>query len=438
MNLVTKTRASDLLIVNPKMYAEARALDRRLFPYYAGYSRSFATQLLASTRLNRRALVLDPWNGSGTTIHAACALGQRALGVDLNPAMVVVAKAGLVAPSDAPSLVPLAESIAEQADCQRSDEPKDDPLEQWLSPTAAAQVRHLEAAINRMLVRHDAYQPLNTVASLNGVAPLAAFFYVALFRSVRRQLAAFIPTNPTWIKRPRSLRKRLRPTESKVRVAFLKEVTELASTLARSDPHDIQEPRCYVRQGTSEHLALSSESVDFVLTSPPYCTRIDYAMATAIELAILRNSHLSFVKLRRSLMGTSTVPLLTSVPSKEWGPTCTAFLDEVRAHKSKASTGYYYKSHVQYFTSLFSSIKEIARVLKPRAYSVLVVQDSYYKDIHNDVPVIVTEMAATAGLVSKRRDDFAVRHSMVQLNTRARRHLQQRSTQESVVCLAKS
>jgi DNA modification methylase len=419
------------------MYAEARALDRRLFPYYAGYSRSFASQLLASTRLNRRALILDPWNGSGTTIHAACALGQRALGVDLNPSMVVVAKAGLVAPSDAPSLVPLAESIAEHTEFHSSEELTDDPLEQWLSPTAAAQVRRLEAAINRTLVRHDSYQPLSTPASVNGLAPLAAFFYVALFRSVRRQLAAFIPTNPTWIKRPRSLRERLRPPEVKIRAAFLKEVTELAATLAQLNLRTMREPRCYVRQGTSERLSLSGDSVDFVLTSPPYCTRIDYAMATAIELAILRLSTFSFDRLRRSLMGTSTVPQLTTVPSQEWGPTCTAFLDEVRAHKSKASTGYYHKSHVQYFASLFNSLKEIARVLKPRAYSVLVVQDSYYKDVHNDVPVIVAEMAEMAGLVFKRRADFTVRSSMVQLNTRARQHLEHRNTRESVLCLAK-
>src|SRR5207247_7810722 len=34
-------------------------------------------------------------------------------------------------------------------------------------------------------------------------------------------------------------------------------------------------------------MALEDESVDLALTSPPYCTRIDYTAATRIELAVL-------------------------------------------------------------------------------------------------------------------------------------------------------
>ena len=32
---------------------------------------------------------------------------------------------------------------------------------------------------------------------------------------------------------------------------------------------------------------IAADSVDFVLTSPPYCTRIDSTAATRIELAVL-------------------------------------------------------------------------------------------------------------------------------------------------------
>src|SRR4051794_18847070 len=35
----------------------------------------------------------------------------------------------------------------------------------------------------------------------------------------------------------------------------------------------------------SRSLPLADESADFVLTSPPYCTRIDYVVSTSFELA---------------------------------------------------------------------------------------------------------------------------------------------------------
>ena len=92
-------------------------------------------------------------------------------------------------------------------------------------------------------------------------------------------------------------------------------------------------------------------------------------------------------------MGTSTVPSTSGIADSKWGRTCNSFLEGVREHPSKASSGYYYKSHVAYFGSLYRSLRELARVLKDGGHLILVVQDSYYKDIHNDLPLIVAEMA---------------------------------------------
>jgi hypothetical protein len=81
------------------------------------------------------------------------------------------------------------------------------------------------------------------------------------------------------------------------------------------------------------------------------------------------------------------------------GSTCNEFLASVGAHKSKASSGYYLKTHLDYFSKLSSSIDRIVTVMRPGAKAILVVQDSYYKDVHNDLPTIVSEMAELSGLV---------------------------------------
>ena len=137
-------------------------------------------------------------------------------------------------------------------------------------------------------------------------------------------------------------------------------------------------------------------------------------------------------------MGTSTVNAKAGSINRQWGATCARFLDTVYEHPSKASQGYYYKNHYQYFESLQSSITELTRVLKSQGSCILVVQDSYYKDIHNDVPTIATEMAKHAGMALRRREDFASNRSMVSMNQRAKKYLLSRKTVESVLCFERT
>ena len=208
-------------------------------------------------------------------------------------------------------------------------------------------------------------------------------------------------------------------------------------------PHDsvtlsLPEAEAQILLGNATELSLPDCSVQSVISSPPYCTRIDYAMATAIELAILRFSGRSFDLLRRSLMGSATVQKGSQRLQESWGKTCLRFLEQLQRHPSKASKTYYYRNHVQYFESLFKSLQEIFRVLEPRGFCALVVQDSYYKELHNDIPRITTEMAENIGLIIKCRNDFAAIPSMVAMNIGARKYLRLRRNTESVLCFERS
>ncbi len=428
---------SGLTIENPKRHADV-ASDNRLFPYYAGYSSGFASKLLDSTKLEKNVVVLDPWNGAGTTIQAASKLGLRAVGVDLNPVMVIVAKAALLASREAPSLIPLAESLVEQC-AEGAIEGRVDPLTSWVDDVGARVIRRLEAVINKTLISHDAYTPFGKAEVVDQLSPLAAFFYVALFRTARRLLQDFIPTNPTWVKIPQTPQERKRPRVDIANRTFLDEVKKLAASLTASKTADMgKDISVQILLGSSEHLPLADETVGLVLSSPPYCTRIDYAVATAIELAILRYDATSFDKLRRSLMGTSTVGESGWTSYPEWGGTCMTFLRQSYAHTSKASKTYYYKSHLQYFASLYKSVVELSRVLKKGGACVLVVQDSHYKEIRNDVPTILCEMAESAHMELRRRTDFVADRSMVRMNMQARKYLKTRNHVESVVCFEKT
>src|SRR6185295_9933920 len=83
--------------------------------YHAGFSPSFVTDVLAMTGVSPAGLIVDPWNGSGTTTQVAHDHGFAARGYDLNPVMVTVAKARLLGTQVVPSHAVLARHILKKA-----------------------------------------------------------------------------------------------------------------------------------------------------------------------------------------------------------------------------------------------------------------------------------------------------------------------------------
>jgi hypothetical protein len=403
------------------------------YPYYAGFSYEFAHELLSSARLPRESLIMDDWNGSGTSTAVANALGYGAYGCDLNPVMVVVAKARLLSKREHSSLEPLSAEIIQKARDSEVAPTNDDPLQAWLCPASANVIRKLERAIQLLLLDHEHYQAPATRTDFSDLSGFGAFLYLALFRSVRTLLRRFVASNPTWVMTPLNHHQRLKPRQDAIFEIFKSQVLAMV---------DENEPGIFEQQesrdvridlASSEALPLANNTVRFALASPPYCTRIDYAVATKPELAVLGYSKDSFKDLRKSLLGTSTVPRMAPTEAAEWGQTCLTFIEKLKNHGSKASATYYYKNHLQYFDGLSKSLAELGRVLTEDGTCVLVVQDSYYKDIHNDLPKIVTEMAGSNSLELTRREDFSHARTMAAVNPSAKVYRKTFSATESVL-----
>lgn len=414
---------------NPKRRSN-ESIPSTWYRYYPGFSETFAESVLSSSDVAEGDWVLDPWNGSGTTTAKAASLGLNACGYDLNPVMVVVAKARSLDEAEYSSLRPLSIDIFRK--CRKSfDLSTDDPLLEWFVPRSAAGVRSIEAAIQRLLVDDERFERVS-VRGTDAMSDLAAFFYVALFRALRQILRPFKTSNPTWLKQPISQHARLRPSVDAVRAVFRAEVARMLPSLI-SGPHGPRGERI-LKVASSEKLPQSAASVNLVLASPPYCTRIDYAVATSAELSLLGFARDSgFRELRHGLIGSTTVPKVMPVISMDWGKTCLAFLDKLKNHSSKASATYYYKNHLQYFRSISASLAEIGRVLKPRGSCVLAVQDSYYKNLHNNLPEVFIEMASSRGLEIKRKWDFPISRTMAGVNPKTSEYRPTSAATESVL-----
>jgi SAM-dependent methyltransferase len=408
---------------SPKRNRRTHHGTARWYKYYAGYSPTFVRDVCYQLGLNARTALLDPWNGAGTTTDVANALGIRATGFDLNPAMVVVAKARLLGTVASPSETPLTDVLLDLA--QPSEDASDDPLGQWFTPKSAAFLRALEASMRLALVSASSIRP-SPIELATTLSPLAAFFYVALFRTTRDFLSPFRSSNPTWLKTAAESRSRVDPSAAEIATRFRYHVTEMSSHQGELFAHNLHrrvaQPTVAVGVADSKRLPCKAASVDAIVSSPPYCTRIDYAVATASELAILGFNPADFLGFRRAIIGSPVTAKLTIQYQDGWGPTCADFLQRVASHASKASATYYLRQHIEYFDSISRSLGELDRVLRPGGRCILVVQDSYYKDVHNDLPRIFTEMTDARGWRLTARHDYAAPSHMARVNQVVRRY----------------
>jgi hypothetical protein len=327
----------NLKITNPKRNATSRRGWQGFFPYYAGFSEQFAREIIGSAALPAGAVVWDPWNGSGTTTSAADSLGINGRGTDINPVMVIVAKARLLPVTEVDSLLSLTREVIASAGRSRAKLRLDDPLLSWFDPDTSTYLRNLERSIRTLLVGERTIGKAGT--DLTELSTIASAMYVALFTTAREAVNHAKTSNPTWLRKPGGQLSVAVLNRQSFAGSFQSNVTTMINSMDGGlAPVALTEPRptVTIEPGDTASMDASNLQADFVLTSPPYCTRIDYAAATRVELAFVEpwqtiNAH----QLSRMMIGSTRVPLDVPAPLRDWGSTCIAFLKKVRDHDRK-------------------------------------------------------------------------------------------------------
>jgi hypothetical protein len=429
------SRIAATLPLQPKKLTGRAGGVEAWYPYYAGFSEDFARTVLSNSCLVRNAVVLDPWNGSGTTTYIADKFGFTAFGFDINPVATLVANAKLARPRDAQNVLGLARRIAAQTlkhplDLETVAE--SDALLEWLVSPVVSQYRQIESSVLADLGtgrKGTSAEPL-----IGDVPPLASFLLLALMKAARSLATPRAATNPTWVQ-PGKKRGAQQETLTSRWLEAIERMGEELSVTA-SESYTASESRV----ADSRSLPLADESIDFVLTSPPYCTRLDYVVSTSFELAALGLSRHgdAFKELRRRCMGTPLARKgLPTDPLPHWPNPVKEVLRRIREHPSKASASYYYKTFKQYFDDCTQSLSELHRCLRVGGAAALVVQSSYYKDISIKLADLYSELARAVGFTPIVISDIEVRRVLTAINSRSTRHRESTSYRESVLVLEK-
>ncbi len=398
------------------------------YDYYAGYSHSFVRDLLANLRLSKQSIILDPWNGTGATTYSALLEGYTSIGVDLNPAMKIISIAKLANLAQ----LELAKNrcLGLRININKYYISSDDYLLLWFHKETANYIRY----ISRYIFAHKNIIFNKKIEQIN---MCQCVIYLALFNIVRNKLNKFIPSNPTWIKLKIAPQEKIYLSNQEIKKLVISFLNEKIA-LVKENNYQIDVEKASIIHGTASSLPLNNHSVDAIITSPPYCTRIDYGIATLPELSVLLGDNPQQVDLiRRSLTGRTTIDKNLSLTPLNIGKTGNLFLDAVLNHQSRASATYYYKNYYQYFLEIAKTIKEIARVLKENGIFGCVVQDSFYKEIYCDLPTIIKDIATINGLYLINRHDFVSKNNMANIHKHAKKYRKNTIATESVLVFQK-
>lgn len=420
-------------IMNPKYKSSDMSL---LYKYYAGFSAEFVKDILHDYSV-KDITILDPWNGSGTTSRVSATLGTNSIyGFDINPAMVVVSSAELLNIKD------YKEIIFSTNQYLRNQDVKGDPLESWFTRTSVRNIRNVEMdfrnsllglannSSNYFIIKEYEFNSLLTNR-------LLSFYYLTLFETVKKITIKFKSSNPTWIKIAKSPEEKIKISQKEFEKNFLEELREKAKIL-NNRPQIISE-NIELKPADSRDLPIKDNSIDLVITSPPYCTRIDYTISTRIELAILgMTQDYQFEELRKKMIGTTKILSKPEKNSVDYSLTAQKFINAVYHHESKASRTYYHRQFVQYFMGITQSISELNRVSNRDAKIYIVVQDSYYKDIHLDITTIFQEIFEMFDWKLLVKKDFDKGRAMVSMNQGSKKYRNITSPKESVLIFERS
>jgi DNA modification methylase len=220
---------------------------------------------LARTEGGPKLLVLDPMCGSGTVLTAALNHSHQAVGFDVDPLAVLMSRVATSAVTGSQLSAEGARiaSIAKELPADVAPWPDDDTqkfAEFWFASAQRSALSQLSRAINvtESVEMREALQ--------------IALSRIIVTKSPKASLAA-----DTSHSRPH----RVQETSSyDVFAGFLKSVAELGKLLDLRQIDGI----AVVERGDARSIALAANTVDFVVTSPPYLNAIDYLRGHRLSL----------------------------------------------------------------------------------------------------------------------------------------------------------
>ncbi|GBC71669.1 hypothetical protein HRbin02_01454 [Candidatus Calditenuaceae archaeon HR02] len=317
----------------------------RWFYFKEGFSRDLVVMLLQELGVSRGCVVLDPFVGSGTTPLACMEEGFVGVGVDASPLAVFVslAKTRIYDPVE----------LREALDKCLSTAPQHPALPDGLSPT-----------VRRAFPRRNLEELFNLKEAVDEIEPKGPRIFLKLALMNASVKASYIFRDGSvlrFVKRPVPP---LRTIFRRIAQSMIEDVNRVKFKCGPA----------VILQGDARRLnQIEDESVDAVITSPPYLNKIEYTRVYEVELEIFFGKKVQ--DLIRSYIGLVGREAPRVIPGLEDLP----------------------DSAKLYFSDMREVLEEMWRVLKDGGKAAVVVAGGVYPDRVVESDYILADLARRAG-----------------------------------------
>lgn len=410
-------RYADHIQINPQLTRQLVSFQAnknqpryRWFKYKEGFSAALVHYVFDQAGL-QSGTILDPFAGVGTALFVAIERGLDALGIEVLPiGWEVIRVRQQLQHADTSSL---SAQLRAWAHTQPWQTHAALPFPH-LRITTSAFPPQTEQALGQYL--HAAYQQPDPLHALLRFAALCILEDISYTRKDGQYLR--------WDNRS-GRRVGAKPfdkgTIADFETAIRAKLIEIANDLAPAMLDLFASPSGSLDNQLGSCLALMptlpSASIDGLITSPPYANRYDYTRTYALELALLGVDEHSLRDLRQALLSCTVEnrdkpnlsayfdPAIVAAADHAYQAQAElqailAYLEWQKSQKALNNTGIP-RMLRNYFYEMTLVIFEAARVLKPHAPLVMVNDNVRYSGVHIPVDLILSSIAAQAGLATE-------------------------------------
>jgi SAM-dependent methyltransferase len=391
---------------------------RHLHPFPARMAPELAMGAMQGLRAN--SCVLDPMAGSGTVLRHAALAGHNAIGFDMDPLAVLIAKVSSRR-LDPLKIKKLYNRIARDCETLRLRDVNlpwiDNDLETqafinyWFGRKQSNALRKLAYLLKRSEKDAPKSDSLDVLK-------------IALSRIIVTKETAASLARDTSHSRPHKVREH---SEYDVIKGYRRSVQQVLRFIENEMP----EVDARVSRGDARSLNVADRTVDLVVTSPPYLNAIDYLRGHKLALVWLGWSVSAIREIRSSSIGAEKAAPRSATDDSD--------VSKVRSAMLTAQLPSRFESIViRYAGDLTKMMREISRVLKHDGKAVLVVGDSCLRSEFISNSEGVKASAALGGLQVTSQVSRELPHSSRYLPLSAGTPLGKRMRTENVLVFVKA